>query len=225
MYDSRMNSSHTSRGTGLSHSIVAEIKQLIYAGEFRPGERLNEAALALRMGTSRGPIREAVKVLAGLGLVTAVPNKGVFVRQLSLREALEIYELRALVFGFAAERACDHLTDGHRQELEKLLASMDEACEQGDGTRYYELNLQFHALILQLSNNRRAQQAYDDYVKELHLVRRKYFNTPGNMRRSNIEHRAIYDAIAGQSPAKARTAAERHVQAGRIRLMEHFDTN
>lgn len=225
MYDSRMNSSHISRGTGLSHSIVAEIKQLIYAGEFKPGERLNEAALALRMGTSRGPIREAVKVLAGLGIVTSVPNKGVFVRQLSLREALEIYELRALVFGFAAERACDHLTDGHREECEKLLASMDEACERGEGTRYYELNLQFHALILQLSNNRRAQQAYDDYVKELHLVRRKYFNTPGNMRRSNVEHRAIYEAIVSQNPAKARTAAERHVQAGRIRLMEHFDNH
>ncbi|MCD2513764.1 GntR family transcriptional regulator [Comamonas endophytica] len=220
-----MNSSPTTRGAGLSHSIVAEIKQLIYAGEFKPGERLNEAALALRMGTSRGPIREAVKVLAGLGIVTAVPNKGVFVRQLSLREALEIYDLRALVFGFAAERACDHLTDGHRQEFEKLLAGMDEACEHGEGTRYYELNLQFHALILQLSNNRRAQQAYDDYVKELHLVRRKYFNTPGNMRRSNVEHRAIYDAIVNEQPAKARTAAERHVQAGRIRLMEHFDSH
>lgn len=224
MYDSLMNSSPTTRGAGLSHSIVAEIKQLIYAGEFKPGERLNEAALALRMGTSRGPIREAVKVLAGLGIVTAVPNKGVFVRQLSLREALEIYDLRALVFGFAAERACDHLTDGHRQEFEKLLAGMDEACEHGEGTRYYELNLQFHALILQLSNNRRAQQAYDDYVKELHLVRRKYFNTPGNMRRSNVEHRAIYDAIVNEQPAKARTAAERHVLAGRIRLMEHFDS-
>lgn len=226
MYDPHMVSqTNTSRGAGLPQSIVAELKQLIYTGEFKPGERLNEAALALRMGTSRGPIREAVRVLAGLGIVTSVPNKGVFVRQLTLREALELYELRALVFGFAAERACDHLTEVHRRTFEKLLAGMDTACEQGEGTKYYELNLQFHALILELSSNRRAQQAYDDYVKELHLIRRKYFNIPGNMRRSNVEHRAIYDAIASGSANKARAAAERHVQAGRIRLMEHFDSN
>ncbi len=51
------------RVTGLSHAIVTELKQLIYTGEFKPGERLNEAALALRMGTSRGPIREAIRIL------------------------------------------------------------------------------------------------------------------------------------------------------------------
>lgn len=94
--------SSSTRGSALSEGIVSELKQLIYTGEFKPGERLNEAALALRMGTSRGPIREAIKVLAGLGIVTAVANRGVYVRQLSLREMVEIYELRALMFGYAA---------------------------------------------------------------------------------------------------------------------------
>lgn len=211
------------RGAGLSHTIVNELKQLIYTGEFQPGERLNEAALALRMGTSRGPIREAIKVLAGLGIVTAVANRGVFVRQLSLREMLEIYELRALVFGYAADRACEHFTEEHKKQFEALLAAMDAATDAEDGTRYYELNLQFHALILIISNNQRAHQAYDDYVKELHLVRRKYFNVPGNMRRSNVEHRAIFEAIVASNPAKAKAAAERHVHAGRARLLANFE--
>ncbi|MGJ7486007.1 GntR family transcriptional regulator [Variovorax sp. LT2P21] len=211
------------RGAGLSHTIVNELKQLIYTGEFQPGDRLNEAALALRMGTSRGPIREAIKVLAGLGIVTAVANRGVFVRQLSLREMLEIYELRALVFGYAADRACEHFTEEHKKRFEALLAAMDAATDAEDGTRYYELNLQFHALILIISNNQRAHQAYDDYVKELHLVRRKYFNVPGNMRRSNVEHRAIFEAIVASNPAKAKAAAERHVHAGRARLLANFE--
>ena len=211
------------RGSGLSHAIVAQLKQLIDTGEFKPGERLNEAALALRMGTSRGPIREAIKVLAGLGVVTAVPNRGVFVRQLSLREMLEVYELRSLIFGYAADRACDNFTDGHKKDFETLLTAMDLACECEDGSNYYELNLQFHAKILMLSNNRRAKEAYDDYVKELHLVRRKYFNAPGNMRRSNIEHRTIYDAIVAANKVRARSAAERHVRAGRARLLSNLD--
>ena len=212
----------STRGSALSEGIVSELKQLIYTGEFKPGERLNEAALALRMGTSRGPIREAIKVLAGLGLVTAVANRGVFVRQLSLREMVEIYELRALMFGYAAERACEHLTEDYRKQMEDLLIAMDAACDAEDGTLYYELNLQYHGLILTLSNNRRAHQAYDDYVKELHLVRRKYFNAPGNMRRSNVEHRAIFDAIVASNRSRARAAAERHVLAGRERLLANF---
>jgi DNA-binding GntR family transcriptional regulator len=217
------NAPTPSRAANLTDAMVDEVKRLIYSGEVMPGERLNEAAVALRMGTSRGPVREAMKVLAGLGLVTAVPNRGMFVRQLSLRDMLEVYELRALVFGYAAERACEHLTDEHRHTFERLLRAMDEACEVDEGTHYYELNLEFHALILALSRNRRAQQAYDDYVKQLHLVRRKYFNVPGNMRRSNVEHREIYEAIAAADAVRARQAAERHVLSGRSRLLASID--
>ncbi|HEU4798256.1 MAG TPA: GntR family transcriptional regulator [bacterium] len=81
------------------------------------------------MGTSRGPIREAIRILAGTGLVTAVINRGVFVRKVSVREMLEVYELRALVFGFAAERAAEHVTDADRARFEALLDGMDAACQ------------------------------------------------------------------------------------------------
>lgn len=219
-----MVTTHSSpRGAGLSQALVGQLKQLIYTGEFQPGDRLNEAALALRMGTSRGPIREAMRVLAGLGLVTAIPNRGVFVRQLSVREMVEVYELRALVFGYAAERAAANFSEDRRASFEQLLSAMDEACESDNGSLYYELNLQFHALILALADNHRAQQAYDDYVKELHLVRRRFFNKPGNMRHSNVEHRRIFEAIGAGEGAKARAAAERHVLSGRGRLLASMD--
>jgi DNA-binding GntR family transcriptional regulator len=203
--------------------VAEQLKQWIYTGELAPGSRLNEAALALRMGTSRGPVREAIRILSGQGLVTAVVNRGVFVRQFSLREMLETYELRALVFGFGAEHASEHLAEADKLQFEELLQGMDEACEQEDGSRYYELNLRFHQLIMRLSGNQRAQAAYDDYVKELHLFRRKYFNAPGNMRRSNIEHRQIYDAIVKGANSKARSTAEKHVLEGRQRLMRSMD--
>ena len=208
---------------GLAQAIAEDLKRQIYSGGIQPGERINEAALALSMGTSRGPIREAIRILTGLGLVTAVPNRGVFVREISVREMLEIYELRALLFGYAAEHACDHLDDKSRQQMEALLDQMDAACEAGEGTVYYELNLRFHDLLLELSGNRRAQQAYDEHVKELHLFRRRYFNAPGNMRRSNADHRAIFDAIAKNDARRAKTLAERHVMAGRERLLARLE--
>ncbi|WP_194715329.1 GntR family transcriptional regulator [Noviherbaspirillum soli] len=218
-----MTTPQTRPEQGLSLSIAEQLKQLIFTGEIAPGERINEAALALRMGTSRGPIREAIRILTGLGIVTAVVNKGVFVRKISVREMLDIYELRALVFGFAAQRAAENITDAERAGFERLLAQMDQAAESNDGALYYDLNLEFHALILRLSGNGRAQQAYFDYVNELHLFRRRYFNAPGNMRKSNAEHRLIYDAIASGSAARAKTMAERHVWSGRQRLLATLD--
>ncbi len=208
---------------GLPATIAEQLKELIYAGEFKPGDRLNEAALALRMGTSRGPIREAIRILAGTGLVTAVVNRGVFVRQVSIGEMLEIYELRALVFGFAAERAAEHITDADRARLEALLDGMDAATQAGDHGRYYELNLQFHAAILALSHSKRAQRQYEDYVKELHLFRRQNFGRPGNMRASNIEHRRLYEAISKGLGVKAKQHAQLHIEAGRHRLLKMMD--
>jgi len=208
---------------GLSRSIAEQLKQAIYAGEYKAGDRLNEAALAVRMGTSRGPIREAIRILTGTGLVTPVVNRGVFVRKVSIQEMLEIYDLRALVFGFAAERACEHVTDADRANFESLLEGMDQAAQAGDSGLYYDLNVQFHALVLALSRSQRAHQLYDSYVKELHLYRRQNFNAPGNMRRSNVEHRAIYEAIAASNRTRARAAAERHVLAGRARLLSNFE--
>lgn len=216
--------SPSARSAILSQTVVSELKRLIYSGEFLPGERLNEATLAVRMGTSRGPIREAMKVLAGLGLVTSVPNRGMFVRQLSVRDMVEVYEMRAVVFAFAAERASQNFSRQNAAQFEQLLSDMDAACEADDGTLYYELNLAFHELILDLSGNKRAKQAYDDYVKELHLFRRKYFNVSKNMHTSNVEHRKIYEAIASGSSAKAWTAAQRHVLGGRSRLLATLET-
>ncbi len=208
---------------GLPRNIAEQLKQLIYAGEFKAGDRLNEAALAVRMGTSRGPIREAIRILTGTGLVTPVVNRGVFVRQVTIREMLEIYELRALVFGFAAQRAAENINDDYRRKLEALLDGMDASAQADDSNLYYEQNVQFHALILELSNHQRAHQLYDSYVKELHLYRRQNFNAPGNMRRSNVEHRRLYEAITKGNPAKARLHAEDHIEAGRARLLALAD--
>lgn len=208
---------------GLAHGISEQLQQLIYSGEIAPGERLNEAALALRMGTSRGPIREAIRMLTGIGLVVAVPNRGVFVRQISVREMLEIYELRALLFGFAAQQAAEHLSDADRLEFEQLLDGMDAACDAGDGQRYYALNLRFHALLVAQWTNQRARQAYEDHAKELHLYRRRYFNATINMRRSNNEHRRIFEAITTGAKDRACKLAQAHVLQGRQRLLATLD--
>jgi len=204
-------------------TVADELRKLIYSGELAPGTRLNEAALAARMGTSRGPIREAIRMLAGKGLVTPVAHRGMFVRQMSMRDMLESYDLRALIFGFAARRATEFLTPERRQALEDMLAQMEDACRDNQNSLYYELNLRFHALVLEYSNNRHAAQAYEAYVNELHVFRRRFFNYANKMQRSNEEHRAIVEAIVAGDAARAGELAEQHVLAGKQRLLDSVD--
>ncbi len=100
---------------------------------------------------------------------------------------------------------------------------MDAACEAADGQAYYALNLRFHALLMAQCHNRRAQQAYEDHVKELHLYRRRYFDATLNMRRSNTEHRRLFEAIADGARERANKLAQAHVLQGRQRLLSSLD--
>lgn len=218
-----MTDDQSSRMPLFANTVADELRKLIYSGELAPGTRINEAALAARMGVSRGPIREAIRMLAGKGLVTPVAHKGMFVRQMSMRDMLESYDLRALIFGFAARRATEFLTPERRQALEGMLVKMEDACAVNDGGLYYELNLQFHTLVLEYSNNRHACQAYESYANELHVFRRRFFNYANKMQRSNDEHRAIVAAIVAGDAVKAEQLAEQHVLAGKQRLLESVD--
>lgn len=208
----------------LSSQIAEELQAGIFAGEYQPGERLNEAVIAARMNISRGPIREAMRILAGIGLVTAIPNRGVFVRQMSVGEIVEVSELRALIFGFAAESAAENRTEEDARGLAAIVDQMDEATERGERDRYYRLNLEFHAWIIGFTNNSRAKRLYNDFVQELHLFRRRDFNQGMSMRKSSQEHRGISEAISSGDAAKAGELARQHILAGcqrMLRQMEH----
>jgi DNA-binding GntR family transcriptional regulator len=199
--------------------IAEEVKRLIYSGEIKPGERINEVALAARMGTSRGPIREAIRIITGFGLVSAVPNRGVFVRQLSVREMVEISDLRALVFGFAAGLAAEQRSEHECVELRSIVERMDQAAESANKDLYYQLNLEFHERVINLARSERAKRLYDDFVRELHVFRRQNFDNMGNMRKSNAEHRLVYQAIAEGNKSDATRYAEQHILAGCQRML------
>ena len=106
--------------------------------------------------------------------------------------------------------------------MAQLIVDWRDACEPAE-----DLVLVVAAvivlLLLQLSQNQRAQQAYEDHAKELHLFRRRYFNASTNMRRSNVEHRRIFEAIVAGSADKANKLAQAHVLQGRQRLLTTLD--
>ncbi|HEY7386517.1 MAG TPA: FCD domain-containing protein [Beijerinckiaceae bacterium] len=208
------------RTQSLTAIVSKELERMILGGELKAGERLNEQVLASRLGVSRGPVREATRALERAGLVTVVPNQGVFVRQIGFDEAIEIYDVRAVVFGFACERLARAISAEQQAELADLVAQMGEAIERGDSPTYYRLNLSFHDTMMSFAGHGRAKQVYDSLINETHLFRQRALGTKDSMRESNGEHVAILDAIAAGDGARARKLGEEHSLSGKRRWLE-----
>jgi DNA-binding GntR family transcriptional regulator len=207
----------------VSERVADYVERMIFEGGVAAGHRINEAALAEALEVSRAPVREALRCLEGRGLVTRVANRGMFVRELSVKEMLDIFDLRALLMGYGAERATELLNDERRTALAGLLDAMDDATRANDGSRYYLLNHEFHMTVLSYCNNRRALSMYEELAKDLHRFRRHYFDFTPNMMKSNAEHRAMFDAILAGDAAQARRLAEDHVQQGKARVLQTLD--
>ena len=206
------------RTRSLTSLVQQEIERMILSGQIKAGERLNEQVLATKLGVSRGPVREAARGLERAGLVTAVVNHGVYVRKVSREEAYELYDLRALLTGFACQRLAESGTALQRRHLAQLVSRMERAARAGNSTTYYTLNLEFHDSLMRHAGNSRAKQIYESLVKETHLYRQRSLVAPTNMHESNAEHRAMVTAIAAGEGEAARRAGEAHVRGGRRRF-------
>lgn len=207
------------RTTSLTSALEREIERLILSGEMPPGHRLNEIQLANRFGTSRGPIREATRSLEAKGLVEMVRNRGVFIRRLSLEEALEIYDLRAALFGLAGRLVAERMNDRILRELKEQLTAMDEAADAGDFESYYPLNLAFHDYIVTMTGNKTLASEYRSFVKKMHLFRARSLVQGGGIAVSNREHREIVNALGSGDSERARSAACRHIERAKNRLL------
>jgi DNA-binding GntR family transcriptional regulator len=208
------------RNESLSRLVEREVERMILAGELSPGERLNEGVLAQRLQVSRGPVREALRGIERSGLVTSVVNRGVFVREVSLAEALEAYEVRSALLSMVGRKLAREAEAKLIDDLERLWQSMSAAVQADNLAAYYPLNVAFHRGLVEGARNRRLLAIYESLVNELHLFRRRSLVEQGRMRESNAEHRAILDAIRGRDPDLAATLLERHVSRGRERLLE-----
>lgn len=208
----------------LTSAVQREIERRILTGEIAAGARLSEAALADDLGVSRGPVREALRGLAEAGLVDSIANRGVVVRRIGREEALDLYDLRGTLFGFACETLARRRTPAQLAELEAALAAMAEAVAAADTERYYALNLAFHARILEGCGNRRARLTYEAVVKEMHLYRRRALSRVGNLEASFAEHRAVVDAIAAGDPDAAFRAGREHCRRGAERFVATLET-
>lgn len=210
----------------LPNLVQEEIERMIIAGEMDPGEPLREIALSERLGVSRGPIREAFRVLEERGLVTVIKNYGAFVRKLSLDEVKEIYEIRIEMESLIGRRLAKNLNTEGLNELETILRDMQLAVLESNSNLYSVLNLTFHDRLAVLSGNTKLWMMYSRMVSELSLYRRQtHMHRQSAMEASLREHIEILKALQSKDGDKAAVLLQRHAQDSLGRLLNTLKTS
>ncbi|WP_063770691.1 GntR family transcriptional regulator [Streptacidiphilus carbonis] len=193
--------------------LVDRVRLAIAHGELLPGQHLVETDLAAMFGASRGAVRSALTVLGADGLIIRTPNRGARVRPISLAEAVEITELRAVIEGMCAAKAAQRATAQERADLRRLDDRMRAAVEAADSAAYSRLSESVHEKIRQLA----AQAAAIDVLDRLRYRSVRYqfsvARLPGRPGQGAEEHSAIVHAVVAGKPDDAEREMRSHLQS------------
>jgi|SRR3990172_6595712 len=187
-------------GSTLTERAYATIKKSILDLSLKPGSALVEDTLARQLGTSKTPVRDALLALERDGLVVKIPYKGTYVAEVALRDAVEIFELRAVLEGLAGRLATRSFSPRELDEAEKLLDAADEARSRGDLEAASRYGAQFHRTIHLRASNRRLLPILEQLDEQFERLRRMSNQVEGRLAKSGHEHRQVLAALrAGDS--------------------------
>lgn len=195
----------------LREIVYEELKRQILTGEIAPGTRMMEVELADEMGVSRTPVREAIRKLEKEGLVTIEPRRGAYAADISIKDILDVLEVRQDLEGMAAALAAQKITEEEKEELRDILDGYADAVRSKDIEKVIEGDEKFHKFVVACSDNKSLLQLVLQ-VQELSLrFRYIYYDESSHFEFQPQVHKEIYDAIIGGDAEKARRTMEAHL--------------
>lgn len=208
----------------LAESVCKKIEKLIIDGALAPGDRIRENLLASQLGVSRGPVREACRLLKATGLVTIVPRQGAFVRSLDVGEIINLFEIRSALGRLAGSQAAVSITSEQLSSLESLINLMEETVRLANSIDFTALNIRFHSTLYEATNNSRLADLDRKMGNEIRIYRQKGAAF-GGLAVSNQEHREILRCLSRGDAIKAGEQCERHILNGRDRFIRAMTAN
>jgi len=202
----------------LSERAYIKIKKMISDYRFSPGSRINVEQLARDLGTSRTPIWEAVRRLEQEGLAKNIPNRGVFLVELTHETAIELYTVRELLEGMAARLAVQRISDKALEKMERLLGEQEKIVAEEDLVAYSKSDFEFHACIYAACGNTILREMLENIKEKAR---------PFEMRITPIltelfnDHQVIVRALRLRDPLLAEVAFREHNQ--RVLRQLHAD--
>ena len=185
----------------------------IIKGEYEPGQKLKEEEIAMRLGISRPPIREAFKALETEGLVVRKPRRGVFVSEMSAKDVWEAYTLKAALYEMAAELAMDTISATQISDLDAVVRQMEECTkmEPVDLLQYQEYHQNFHSEIMIISGHDRLKKISVSIHNQVGRFSYRSLQNKSHLQSSVRYHRRIIDAMKAKDKTRACRLMKEHV--------------
>src|SRR5215471_8261327 len=199
----------------LTVQVWTGIRDDIVSGRLRPGERIVQDSVAKRFGTSRIPVREALRHLASEGLVTLAPDVGARVAKLNPGELHEVYLMREALEPIAVAASVPLLPDAAVAGLVKLAEEGERRADAGDMQGFLELDRQFHELTFSAAELPRLRRVVDSLADTTTQYRRVYSYLPDRLAISHAEHRLLIDAFERRAPDDAAAVHRLHTSRTR----------
>jgi DNA-binding GntR family transcriptional regulator len=196
------------------HRVAQALREAITTGQYQPGDRLVELDLAAQLGTSRGPVREALRQLENEGLVMSFPYRGTEVLGVAQEEIDHVLvPIRLTIERFAFARALPLLTDDDLAQLGALVERMRGASGPGATDEMAEADIRFHELVIEASGQRHCLQVWRTIQSRVQA----YFRRDAPAHRSHDEvadqHQRLLEAVASRDEARVVDELERHILA------------
>ena len=196
----------------LREIVYEELKRQILVGEIAPGTRMMEVELAEDMGVSRTPVREAIRKLEKEGLVTIEPRRGAYASDISIKDMVDVLEVRQMLEGMAASMAAQKVTEEEKLDFVEANSAYKTAVKKGNIEEIIRYDELFHQLIVSYSGNKTLNQLLSQ-VQELALrFRYIYYDDFSRYENMPVEHEEIEEAIISGDTQKAKVVAEEHVE-------------
>ena len=187
------------------------LRQAILTGEFTPGERLMEIALAERLGVSRTPVREAIRKLELEGLVVMIPRKGAEVAKITEKDLRNVLEVRCALEELSASLAGERITEEEKKELKKSLEEFEEAVASKELSMIVDKDVEFHDIIFKTTKNERLIQILNNLREQIYRYRIEYTKDEDYHGVLLKEHREIYNAIVHNDKETAMECVKTHI--------------
>ncbi len=195
------------------HIEIADmLRDMIMTGKLKEGDKVKEDDLCSKIGVSKTPLREALRVLSVEGLIELIPNRGAFVTQPEFAEIKEMFDVMVLLEGFCARTACEKMRPPDFDHLKKLHAKLEQKAEQEDQEGYIEVNNQFHSYVQELAGNRSLNQILGGLRKKILLYRFQSLHAQGRMAESIREHRELLEVFHQRDHLKVEMLMQIHLK-------------
>jgi DNA-binding GntR family transcriptional regulator len=199
--------------------IYEGIKQLILRGELSNNAAVSENALARRFQVSRTPVREAIKRLELEGFVKVIPNQGIMIKEVSINEVKEIYDLRIAIEEFVVKELAELLSEDDFRVLEESLKKQEKALEKRDAIAFHEEDRKFHDYFMRSYGNTMIVDFISKLRDRIEGINVHLLRQPGNMNLFFREHGRIFEALRRRDAEEAARAMDEHLKGGKERLL------